>query len=97
MFGSIAKFEFGYQTRNPVFWVAAILFFLGTPGWLDRTWFFAGALATVIAWQVAEVVAFSRLRTPLYNDASETGGAPDDADDAPRPGTTSALRRTEGH
>ena len=28
MFLSIAKFEFGYQTRNPVFWVAAILFFL---------------------------------------------------------------------
>lgn len=28
MFLSIARFEFGYQTRNPVFWVAAILFFL---------------------------------------------------------------------
>jgi ABC-type transport system involved in multi-copper enzyme maturation permease subunit len=28
MFAQIARFEFGYQTRNPVFWVAAILFFL---------------------------------------------------------------------
>ena len=28
MFFSVARFEFRYQTRNPVFWVAAILFFL---------------------------------------------------------------------
>lgn len=28
MFARIARFEFRYQTRNPVFWVAAILFFL---------------------------------------------------------------------
>ncbi|HZF42039.1 MAG TPA: M1 family aminopeptidase [Sphingomonadaceae bacterium] len=28
MFSQIARFEFGYQTRNPVFWVASILFFL---------------------------------------------------------------------
>ena len=28
MFASIARFEFGYQARNPVFWVASILFFL---------------------------------------------------------------------
>lgn len=28
MFGKIARFELGYQFRNPVFWVVAILFFL---------------------------------------------------------------------
>ena len=28
MFLSIARFEFRYQVRNPVFWVAAVLFFL---------------------------------------------------------------------
>lgn len=28
MFASIARFEFRYQVRNPVFWVAAALFFL---------------------------------------------------------------------
>jgi ABC-type transport system involved in multi-copper enzyme maturation permease subunit len=28
MLGQIAKFEFGFQTRSPVFWVTAILFFL---------------------------------------------------------------------
>jgi hypothetical protein len=28
MFFKIAGFEFRYQTRNPVFWVAVVLFFL---------------------------------------------------------------------
>ena len=28
MFGSIARFELGYQFRNPVFWVVTVLFFL---------------------------------------------------------------------
>ncbi len=28
MFGKIARFELGYQFRNPVFWVVAVLFFL---------------------------------------------------------------------
>ncbi|MEM7664873.1 MAG: M1 family aminopeptidase [Pseudomonadota bacterium] len=32
MFGKIAAFEFRYQLRNPVFWVATILFFLLTYG-----------------------------------------------------------------
>ena len=30
MFAKIAAFEFRYQVRNPVFWVAAIIFFLLT-------------------------------------------------------------------
>ncbi|CAN1567858.1 M1_APN_like domain containing protein [Caulobacteraceae bacterium] len=30
MFGKIAGFEFRYQLRNPVFWVAAVIFFLMT-------------------------------------------------------------------
>jgi ABC-2 type transport system permease protein len=32
MFGTIARFELRYQMRNPVFWVATILFFLLTFG-----------------------------------------------------------------
>lgn len=32
MFGTIARFELRYQLRNPVFWVAAVLFFLLTFG-----------------------------------------------------------------
>ena len=37
MFLSIAKFEFRFQTRNPVFWVAAGIFFLLTFGAMTVT------------------------------------------------------------
>ncbi|NIJ38712.1 ABC-type transport system involved in multi-copper enzyme maturation permease subunit [Sphingopyxis panaciterrae] len=33
MFATIARFELRYQFRNPVFWVATIMFFLLTLGW----------------------------------------------------------------
>ncbi len=36
MFGKIASFEFRYQLKNPVFWVAAGLFFLLT--WVSIVW-----------------------------------------------------------
>ncbi|MEC5198117.1 ATP synthase protein I [Arthrobacter sp. PL16] len=93
--GALGLFAVTYAIKVVGF--AAVLFLLGTPGWLDRTWFFTGALATVIAWQVAEVFAFSRLRTPLYVDAEDAGEA------APSPGATPAsdaappVHRTEGH
>ena len=32
MFGKIARFELSYQLRNPVFWVATVIFFLLTFG-----------------------------------------------------------------
>ncbi len=63
--GALGLFIVTYAIKVVGF--AAVLFLLGTPDWLDRTWFFTGALATVLAWQTAEVFAFSRLRTPLYD------------------------------
>ncbi|WP_052274375.1 hypothetical protein [Arthrobacter sp. L77] len=81
--GALGLFVVTYAIKVVGF--GAVLFLFGTPDWLDRTWFFWGALATVIVWQAAEVVAFSRLRTPLY-------------DDPPGPTTGSpASRRPEGH
>ncbi|MUK02041.1 hypothetical protein GM708_08890 [Vibrio cholerae] len=74
--GALGLFAVTYAIKVVGF--AAVLFVLGTPGWLDRTWFFAGALATVIAWQIAEVMAFAKLRTPLYDDAVEPAGASPD-------------------
>jgi ATP synthase protein I len=71
--GALGLFAVTYAIKVVGF--AAVLFLLGTPGWLERTWFFTGALATVIAWQLAEVLAFSRLRTPLYDDAVPPAGA----------------------
>ncbi|WP_181036433.1 hypothetical protein [Arthrobacter sp. B1805] len=82
--GALGLFAVTYAIKVVGF--AAVLFFLGTPGWLDRTWFFSGALATVIAWQVAEVFAFSRVRTPLYDDADAAAVA-----DGLSSGTSSAA------
>ncbi|WP_434993834.1 hypothetical protein [Arthrobacter sp. Ld5] len=73
--GALGLFAVTYAIKVVGF--AAVLFLFGTPDWLDRTWFFWGALATVLVWQVAEVLAFSRLRTPLYGDApGATAGSP---------------------
>jgi ATP synthase protein I len=72
--GALGLFIVTYAIKVVGF--AAVLFLLGTPDWLDRTWFFTGALATVLVWQAAEVFAFSRLRTPLY---AGTGAATDSA------------------
>lgn len=47
---------------------AAVLFVIGAPEWLDRTWFFGSAVATVVLWQIVEVAVFSRARHQLYND-----------------------------
>jgi len=85
--GALGLFAVTYAIKVVGF--AAVLFLLGTPGWLDRTWFFTGALATVIAWQVAEVLAFSRVRTPLYDD-----GAP--ASSSARPTAPPTAPPTEG-
>lgn len=68
--GALGLFAVTYAIKVVGF--AAVLFFIGTPDWLDRTWFFVGAVAAVIAWQVAEVVAFGRLRTPLYGTDDTT-------------------------
>lgn len=47
---------------------AAVLFAVGQPAWLDRTWFVAGAVAAVILWQAAEMYGFSKARLQIYND-----------------------------
>lgn len=93
--GALGLFAVTYVIKVVGF--AAILFFLGTPGWLDRTWFFTGALATVIAWQVAEVLAFSRVRTPLYgDDAPASVAARPTAPPAARPTAPPTAPQTKG-
>jgi NADH:ubiquinone oxidoreductase subunit K len=36
VFLAIAAFEFRHQTRQPIFWIAAVLFFLGAYGTMAR-------------------------------------------------------------
>jgi len=52
----------------------AALFVIGTPDWLERTWFFIAAVAAVVVWQAAEVFAFSRTRHQLYADPEPEDG-----------------------
>lgn len=47
---------------------AAILFALGTPSWLNKTWFAGAAVACVLIWQATEVVIFSKQRHLVFND-----------------------------
>jgi ATP synthase protein I len=64
--GALGLFAVTYAIKVVGF--AAVLFFLGTPDWLARTWFFTGAVVTVVVWQIVEVFVFSRLRQQLYED-----------------------------
>ncbi|EMY34649.1 hypothetical protein D477_008338 [Arthrobacter crystallopoietes BAB-32] len=73
--GAIGAFIATYILKVVGF--GAALFLIGTPEWLDTTWFFIAAVAAVVVWQVAEVHAFSRVRYQIYDDqASTPNGAP---------------------
>ncbi len=72
--GALGLFAVTYAIKVVGF--AAVLFLLGTPPWLERTWFFSAAVGTVVLWQVVEVVVFSKARHQLYNDDSEAGSEP---------------------
>lgn len=64
--GAMAMFALIYIVKVVVF--AAVLLVIGSPAWLDSTWFLAGGVLTVVVWQAAEVRAFSRVRFQLYDD-----------------------------
>ncbi|WP_330059156.1 hypothetical protein [Paenarthrobacter sp. Z7-10] len=64
--GAIGVFLVTYLVKIVGF--AAVLYFIGTPGWLNGTWFFICAVATVLVWQAVEVFVFSRTRHQLFND-----------------------------
>ncbi|WP_262364315.1 hypothetical protein [Arthrobacter echini] len=66
--GALGMFVLAYAVKVVGF--GAVLFLFGTPAWLESTWFFISALLTVITWQIAEVVAFSRIRTLLYDETA---------------------------
>lgn len=74
--GAIGAFIATYIIKVVGF--GAALFIIGTPGWLERVWFFIAAVAAVVVWQAAEVFAFSRTRHQLYADPE-----PDDVQQQP--------------
>lgn len=54
---------------------AAVLFAVGTPDWLNKPWFLAGAVVCVLLWQATEVVIFSRQRFLLFDDSADSSDA----------------------
>lgn len=62
--GALGMFVVTYIVKVVGFAVA--LFLVGQPAWLEGTWFFGAAVGTVLVWQVAEVIAFSKTRYLLY-------------------------------
>jgi ATP synthase protein I len=67
--GAIGAFIATYVLKVVGF--GAVLFLIGTPAWLDTTWFFVAAVVAVVVWQAAEVFAFSRVRYQIYGDSQE--------------------------
>ncbi|MET1155068.1 hypothetical protein [Arthrobacter sp.] len=77
--GAIGAFIGTYVIKVVGF--GAALFLIGTPDWLERTWFFVAAVAAVLVWQAAEVFAFARTRHQLYADPEP---APEDIQQEPK-------------
>ena len=67
--GAIGAFIATYVLKVVGF--GAALFIIGTPDWLEPTWFFIAAVASVVVWQIAEVFAFSRVRYQIYDDPED--------------------------
>ncbi len=67
--GALGLFAVTYAIKVVGF--AAVLFLLGTPPWLESTWFFGAAVGSVVLWQIVEVYVFSKARHQLYNDEPE--------------------------
>lgn len=60
---------------------AAVLFALGTPTWLNKPWFAIAAVVSVLLWQLAEVLAFRKIRFLIYDD-EETAATTTDSKEA---------------
>lgn len=70
--GAIGLFVATYFVKVVGF--AVVLFVLGAPDWLNARWFLIGAVVTVVAWQAAEIIGFSRARLQIFNDPESPEG-----------------------
>ncbi len=66
---------------------AAVLYAMGTPGWLNKPWFAGAAVAVVLLWQATEVVNFTKQRFLLFDES---------AVQAPTPGVSAAEGKKKG-
>jgi ATP synthase protein I len=54
-----------------VIFLGVVILSLSDADWLDGTSFGLSVLAVALIWQISQVVAFTRLRKPVYDAASE--------------------------
>jgi ATP synthase protein I len=67
---------------------AAVLYAVGTPGWLNKPWFAGAAVATLLLWQATEVVSFTKQRFLFFDESAVQAPAPAvPADDDKKKGT----------
>jgi len=73
--GAVGLFVATYFVKVVGF--AVILFVFGAPEWLHGRWFLIAAVVTVVVWQAAEIIGFSKARLQIYNDPSPREGGQD--------------------
>jgi ATP synthase protein I len=54
-----------------VIFLGVVIFSLSGAGWLDGKAFGLSVLAVALIWQVCQVVAFMRLRQPVYDEPAD--------------------------
>jgi len=59
-----------------VLFLGVVILSLSGASWLDGTSFGLSVLAVALIWQVSQVVAFVRMRNPVYDNPVETHGNP---------------------
>ena len=64
----------GYTTKVGLLGLLLLLF--GDAAWLSPIAFALTAIVASLAWTTGEVVAFTRVRTLIYDPSAEDGGAP---------------------
>jgi ATP synthase protein I len=76
-----------------VLFLGLVIISLSSADWLDGQAFGLSILAVALVWQLAQVVAFLRLRQPVYDEAAieECAGPADESGDSP--GDEPAQRR----
>jgi ATP synthase protein I len=68
-----------------VIFLGVVILSLSGAHWLDRKAFGLSVLAVALIWQLSQVLAFRRLRRPVYDDAADPSAATLSGDPAQRP------------
>lgn len=77
-----------------VLFLGVVIVSLSGASWLDSTSFGLSVLAVALIWQLSQVVAFVKMRKPVYDDPVETAGVPADEPAEPSVAESATERLT---